>query len=50
MAEEMVEYSKNNILARPDSPCLRRLIRLHREFSPYSANPEVMPDILIKAA
>ena len=32
MATEMVEYSKNNILARLDSQCLVRLISRHRVF------------------
>ena len=30
--------ARTTFLLRLDSPCLHRLTRLHREFSPYSAN------------
>ena len=38
MAEEMVNYSKNNILLRLDSLCLHRLISLTRVYSHSFSN------------
>lgn len=38
MADEMVRYSKNNILAQAGQSCLLRQIRAHREYYPYYSN------------
>ena len=42
--------ARTTFLLRLDSLCLHRLTRLHREFSPYSANHKLMLIIPIMAA